>query len=52
MAKHLVLGGRVARLIGAVPREVAVVDATSINLFELLALALLLVAWRVAVGRL
>lgn len=40
MEKPLVLGDRVARLIGAAPGEVAVVDTTSINLFKLLASAL------------
>lgn len=40
MDKPLVLGDRVARLIGAGPGEVAVVDTTSINLFKLLASAL------------
>ena len=40
MEKPLVLGDRVARLIGAGPGEVAVVDTTSINLFKLLASAL------------
>jgi kynureninase len=40
MDKPLVLGDRVARLIGAAPGEVAVVDTTSINLFKLLASAL------------
>jgi kynureninase len=40
MEKPLVLGDRVARLIGAAAGEVAVVDTTSINLFKLLASAL------------
>ena len=40
MEKPLALGDRVARLIGAGPGEVAVVDTTSINLFKLLASAL------------
>lgn len=40
MEKPLVLGDRVARLIGAGTGEVAVVDTTSINLFKLLASAL------------
>ena len=34
------LGGRIARLIGAAPDEVAVADSTSINLFKLLSAAL------------
>lgn len=40
MEKPLALGDRVARLVGAAPGEVAVVDTTSINLFKLLASAL------------
>ena len=40
MEKPLVLGDRVARLIGADAGEVAVVDTTSINLFKLLAASL------------
>ena len=40
MEKPLILGDRVAKLIGAGPGEVAVVDTTSINLFKLLAAAL------------
>lgn len=36
----LTTGRRIARLVGARPREVAVADSTSINLFKLLALGL------------
>lgn len=40
MEKPLVLGDRLARLVGAAPGEVAVVDTTSINVFKLLSAAL------------
>jgi kynureninase len=40
MEQPLRLGDRLARLVGAGPGEVAVVDTTSINLFKLLAAAL------------
>ena len=40
MEKPLVLGDRLARLVGAAAGEVAVVDTTSINVFKLLSAAL------------
>lgn len=40
MEKPLVLGDRLAGLVGATPGEVAVVDTTSINVFKLLSAAL------------
>lgn len=40
MEKPLVLGDRMARLVGAAAGEVAVVDTTSINVFKLLSAAL------------